>query len=234
MLNKLKIFRDSVSEKAKAYIYVGTALLVFAISCLLPLAFANSSDANSAVRGEKAAIFVKYMSKDKAVRYKVNQKPTYAQTKYCESVFDEISSYCILDSASRKTLSEGVEFISLSHEGDELEICRMWQQDQGDWTNWIDVYFDAYTGDIFYLYVSSVCVYNNQKYHSALEGDLDCRSIASALSKESGYELKVLSWSGKSEDTATAYTALDGEALIWNINCNYHPTSILDIKISVA
>lgn len=234
MLNKLKTIRDSISEKTKAYVYIGTALLVLAISCLLPLAFSNSAAVNEVSRGEKAAIFVKYVNKDKSVRYKVNNKPTNAQLKFCESVFDDIVSMSISDSASRNTLNEGTEYITLSYKDDKLELCRMWLQDQGDWTNWLDVYFDAQTGEILYLYISRVCVYNNNKYINADMIVPDCKSIASSLSEESGYEIKLLNWSGKSEDTATAYTVLDGDALIWSINCIYHSSSIVDIKISVA
>ncbi len=234
MLNKLKKFRDFFSEKTKMYIYVGTTLLVLIASCLLPLAFGGSLSENLSQPGEKAAMFVKYINKDKSIRYKVNPKPSNNQIKFCESVFDELAGYCILDNNSRKTVSEGYEFISLSNGEINMELCRMWLQDQGDWTNWMDVYMDVDTGFVYYIYVSSICVYNNQKYVSSIDSELNSKNIASMIAKETGYDLRMVNWSGKAEDTATAFTSMNGDALIWNINCSYYPSSILDIKISVA
>ena len=140
----------------------------------------------------------------------------------------------MLDEAPRKTVTEGCSFVDISDGEKKMRLCRMWLQDKGDWNNWLDVYIDVDTGFIYYLYISSICVDNAQKYYSAIDGEMNSKTVASMISKETGYELKLVSWSGKNEDTAMAYMASNGEALMWNINCSYYATSMLDIKISVA
>ena len=234
MITKLKQFRDSLSEKIKTYVYIGTALFVFLIACFLPLAFSGGSDANEERDSENAALFVKFTNNEKYVRTKVNKKISNNKVKACEEIFDEIISEYIIDSTPRKTVNEGTEFITVSFEGKSIDLCRMWLQDQGDWTNWVDVYMDANTGFIYYLYVSGICVYNNDKYINALEETPDCKSIASRVAEKYGYNLEIVNWSGKNEDSAKAFTRLGGDALIWNISCSYHPASLIDIKISVA
>ncbi len=235
MLNKLKKARDTLSEKTKLLIYVLVAGAVFLTSCFMPLAFRGDGLADpSFTTGERAAMFVKYNAKDSSIRYKVINDPEKDQLKFCEERFNEIAGSCILDTASRKMLTEGQTFIYLTDGDKSMTLCRMWLQDKGDWTNWIEIYMDAESGFIYYLYVSSTCVSNNDSYASAIEEELNAKILASLLAKESGYDLKVVNWSGKTEDSATAYTSLDGSALVWEIYCSYYPSAILDVKISVA
>ncbi len=234
MVDRLLKFRDSFSEKSKMFIYILTACLVFLTSCFLPLAFRGdnfiSDDFDT---GKRAAMFVKYQSGDKTIREKVNNKPNSADIKFCQDIFDEIIGYGILDEAPRKTVTEGYSFVNISTGETSMRLCRMWLQDKGDWNNWIDVYIDVDTGFVYYLYISSICE-NSKNYHSAVEGELNAKSVASTIAKETGYDLKIVNWSGKAEDTAAAYMASNGEALIWNINCSYYDATMLDIKISVA
>ena len=234
MITRLKQFRDSLSEKIKTYVYIGTALLVFLIGCFLPLAFSGGADAKAERDSENAALFVKFSNNEKYVKKKVIKKVSNSKVNACEEKFNEIISEYIVDYAPRKTINEGSEFITVSFEGKSIELCRMWLQDQGDWTNWVDVYMDANTGFIYYLYVSSICVYNNDKYINAIEVAPDCKNIATSIAEKTGYNLEIVNWSGKSEDSAKVFTRLGGDALIWNVNCSYHPASLIDIKISVA
>lgn len=236
MLDKLKKFRDSFSERTKMLIYVGAAILVFILSCFLPLAFRSSAAAEPGFgNGARASMFVKYINNDSSIRFKVDDEPDNGELKRCEAIFDELSSYCIIDKVSRKTVTEGCQFINLSDGENQMRICRMWFQDQGDWTNWMDVYMDADTGFVYYLYINSTCVSNGRDYSSAIEeGELSVKTLASSIAKETGYDLKVLNWTGKTEDAASIYTVLNGDALIWNISSIYYPSSYLDIKITVG
>ncbi len=234
MITKLKQFRDSLSENTKKYVYIGTALLVFLISCFLPLAFSDGTDMEAERDSENAALFVKFINNEKYVRTKIDKKPSNSKVNACEEIFNDILAEYIIDDSSRKTINEGAEFITVSFEGKSIDLCRMWLQDQGDWTNWVDVYMDANTGFIYHLYVSSICVYNNDKYTNALEVHPDCKTIASRIADEYGYNLEIVNWSGKSEDSAKIFTRLGGDALVWNVSCSYHPASLIDIKISVA
>lgn len=235
MLNNLKKMRDTVSEKTKLLIYLAAAVIIFLTSCLLPLAFIKDSIIDPDFgTGERAAMFIKYMANDKSVKYKVINDPDKSEVKFCEKLFSELNGCCIIDSSVRKTLTEDSEYITLTDGENTMKLCRMWLQDKGDWNNWIDVYMDSETGFVYYLYVNSICVSNGGDYASAIDPELDAKNIAALIAKETGYEMKLLNWSGKPEDTATAYTSLNGDAVIWNINYSYYPSSTLDIKISVA
>ncbi len=235
MLNNLKKVRDTVSEKTKLLIYLVVASLVFIIACILPLAFKGDRLISPDFKtGERAAMFVRYNSSDTSVRYKVITEPDSSLEKLCQSRFDEIVSGCMIDSSSRSTLTEGSQYVTLTDGENTMQLCRMWLQDEGDWTNWIDVYMDAETGFIYYIYLSSICVNNIANYTDAIEGELSAKTLASSIAKETGYDLKVVNWSGKTEDSATAYTVKNGDALVWTIYCSYHPAFMLDIKISVS
>ena len=235
MINKLKSVRDRFSEKTKLIIYVSTAVLVFIVCSLVPLAFRGDIITDGIFdTGERASMFAKYLDSDKSVKVRVNDKPDKAELKYCEKLFENIYDFCIVDNAEGKIITQDHQFLSLSDGENIMNVCRMWIQDQGDWTNWLDVYMDVDTGFIYYLYVSSICLSNGGQYYDAFPAELNARQIADFIASETGFELKLLNWSGNAEDTAAAYTAMDGEAIIWEINCSSYPSSMLDVKICVA
>lgn len=235
MLEKLKNLKSTLSDKTKLLFYVAAAIIVLISCSVLPLAFRGEVITDNVFdTGERAVMFAKYISKDNSVRYKTDDKPEKSEIKYCSAVLDKIVEEYRIDNVSGKTITEGSDFLVLSDGENSMRVCRMWVQDQGDWTNWIDVYIDADTGFIYSLYISSICMYNGNDYYSAIEGDFNAKTVADLIAKETGFELKVLNWSGKAEDTATAYTAMNGEAIIWNINCSYYASSMLDVKICVA
>ena len=235
MIKKLTKTSEQMSEKTKMLIYVAAACAVLIFCALFPLAFRGSGPADPDFSaGERSAMFVKYNSKNADIRYKVIKEPEKSMLKFCDDRFDQISSIAIIDSASRKLVTAGEEYLSLTDGKKTMTLCHMWLQDEGDWTNWLDIYMDAETGFIYYIYLSSVCVNNFGAYANAIEEEPDAKSIASLLAKENGYDLKLVNWSGKSEDTAMAYTTRDGSAVVWNIYCSYYPASLLDIKISVS
>ncbi len=235
MINKLKSVRDRFSEKTKLIIYVSTAVLVFIVCSLVPLAFRGDIITDGIFdTGERASMFAKYIDSDKSVKVRVNDKPDKAELKYCEKLFENIYDFCIVDNAEGKIITQDHQFLSLSDGENTMNVCRMWIQDQGDWTNWLDVYMDVDTGFIYYLYVSSICLLNGEQYYDAFPAELNARQIADFIASETGFELKLLNWSGNAEDTAAAYTAMDGEAIIWEINCSSYPSSMLDVKICVA
>ncbi len=233
MLNKMKSFRDRFSEKTKLIIYITTAAVVFVFCALIPLAFRGDVIVDSIFdTGARASMFAQYMEKSSEVRVKVDSKPDKAEIKYCDNIFDELYERCILDQKNGKSVTEGQEFIVLSDKENSMRMCHMWVQDQGDWTNWFDIYMDVDTGFVYYLYVSSICLNNAELYY--YDSDISAKTVADEIAAETGFGLEILNWSGKAEDTATAYTYSRGESLIWNINCSYYPASMLDLKISVA
>ena len=235
MIKRLSGTSEKLSEKTRMLIYIVAACVVFLFSVLIPLAFRGDGPADPYfITGERAAMFAKYNAKDAEIKYKVVKEPEKSMLKFCDSRFDQICSVAIIDSNVRKVITAGEEYINLSDGEKSMTICHMWLQDEGDWTNWIDVYMDAETGFVYYIYISGVCVNNFENYVNAIEEEFNAKTIASTIAKETQFDLKLVNWSGKAEDTAMAYTSSDGSAIVWNIYCSYYPGSLLDVKISVS
>lgn len=235
MAKCIKRLRERLAGRTGLMIHICAVCLVFLFCALVPMAFRGEIIDDSVFdSGARAAMFSRYMEKNSDVRVKVDEKPGTAEIKYCTKVFDGIYDRCVLDVKDGKLITQGQEFMTLSDGENSMRLCRMWVQDQGDWTNWLDVYIDAETGFVFYLYVSSICLSNSMDYSDSLDPGFNCKTVADVIAAETGYGLEMLSWSGRAEDTATAYTYSDGEAIIWSINCSYYPSSMLDLKICVA
>ena len=232
----LKRLRDELSEKTKLIVYLAITAIVFVFSFLMPLAFSSGNDTAEQYfdTGERAAMFVAYNNKSKDVQVKVLDSFGNSDDKFCRSRAEKIISYCTLDKKAGKTITNGSEFLQVSDGENILRLYHTWLQNEGDWTNWIDIYFDADTGYVYYLYVSSVCLSNASDYAGALDSNFNCRSVADLIAEENASSLRHFSWSGNAEDPAYAVVSRNGDTVCWNINCSYYESTMLDVKISVA
>lgn len=232
----LKRLRDELSEKTKLIVYICITAAVFITACLLPLAFAGRGEDSGFYfdKGARAAMFLDYQSGSKEISSKVLDSLSSADEKFCSSKFSQLKSLCRIDGKNGKVITEGREYILLSDGDRTMRLCRMWLQDEGDWTNWMDVYFDADTGFVYYLYVSSICLSNGGNYLTSLEDGFNAKTVAGLIAQHTGDTLKHFSWSGNAEDSAYAVMGTDGDTVCRTINCTYYPATMLDIKISVA
>lgn len=232
----LKRLRDKLSEKTKLIIYICITVGFFLTACFLPLAFKGRGEGGDEYfdNGARAAMFLGYHNKSSDVQCKVLDGFSSADEKYCSGRASEISSFCRLDKKSGKKITDGTEYLQLSDGENTLRIYHTWLQDEGDWTNWLDLYFDADTGFVYYIYVSSVCLNNSSDYISALDSSFNSRFVANLIAEQTGFTLKHFSWSGNAEDTAYAVTSNGGDTVCWNINCSYYESTMLDVKIIVA
>jgi len=232
----LKRLRDELSEKTKLIVYLSITLIVFVSSCLLPLAFKGRADVSEHFfdTAERAAMFSAYHNKNKDVSVKVLDKLANADENFCKNRANEIISYCRIDNKSGKSITNGNEFLQLSDGENTLRLYHIWVQDEGDWTNWMDIYFDADTGFIYYLYVSSVCLDNASDYIGALDSSFNTKYVANMIAEQTGMPLKHFSWSGNAEDAGYAVTGKEGNIVCWTVNCSYYDATMLDVKIIVA
>ena len=232
----LKKLRDELSEKTKLIVYIGITAAVFLTACLLPLAFRDKGDTSDIYfdTGERAAMFLQYQSGSKDIQSKVLDSVSSSEKKTCETKMNSLVSFCRIDNKSGKSITEGSEYIQLSDGDNVLRLCRMWKQDEGDWTNWMDVYFDMDTGFVYYLYVSSVCLNNTSDYIGVMDSSFNTKAVANLVAEQSGSVLKHFSWSGNAEDSGYAVTSIGGDTVCWNIYCSYYEATMLDVKIIVA
>lgn len=232
----LKRLRDELSEKTKLIVYLSITVFFFITACLLPLAFAAGGDKPEAYfdRGERAALFLKYDSGSKDIKTQLLGKVSATDSDSCEKRLEEIIGLCRIDNKSGKLITRGSEYIQLSDGENVLRLYHAWIQDEGDWTNWMDVYFDMDTGFVYYLYISSVCLDNPDDYADAIEDGLNAKSVAGLIAENTDSVLRHFSWSGNLEDSAYAVMTRNGDTVCWNINCIYYESTMLDVKFIVA
>lgn len=224
-----------MNDKMKLLSYGIAAAVCFLLAALLPLAFAGNGEAPDYLnRGERAAIFAAYWNgeQDSVSAERIDQ-PGKRDVESCEKRFAELLDKCTFDLVPGEMQSSGSEYLTLTaNEDDEISICRIWRQRQGDWRNWIDVCFDVDTGELYYLYLSSECLKNQSDYSDILPGELSAGFVAEYIDSMTDYKLINIDWSGRSGDDATAIFQINGSAIIVKISCVYHKSTLVDIKLT--
>jgi len=119
----------------------------------------------------------------------------------------------------------GSDYTRLRGPDGNVNVCRMWLERQGDWQNWMDVCFDADTGQIFYLYVSRSCLRNADRYD---DGDpITARDVADYLALELDGTLRRLD---PTEKGAVALVSADGGTVFYAVSCVCYDR-LIDVKL---
>ncbi|MCM1148958.1 MAG: hypothetical protein NC319_02570 [Butyricicoccus sp.] len=219
----------------KLIIYGGVTAAVFVVSALVPLLFRGGETAGpestGLSAGDRAGIFAAYWN-GVGEGFQVGQigEPKNDELERCSARMDEISLMCLVDRSSGDVRSEGSEYVSVSRGEEEIRLCRMWLEVQGDWRSWLDVCFDMDTGDVYYFYLSADCLTNPGKYLTLIPDGMDADRIAAHLSQERGYELLHLSRDGADEAVTAIYNA-EGSAVCMSISCVCYTPALIDVKI---
>ena len=132
-------------------VYGGAALLVFLLSALLPLLFRKAPEEvlSPLNRSERAALFSAYWNGgDESIKEPLT--PSAETETRCRERMRQLTDICFQDEQDWTVESEGSEYFTLSGEGGEARLCRSWLQCQGDWRNWLDVCFDAESGELYF------------------------------------------------------------------------------------
>ena len=223
-------------EGAKLLISLCAMALIVIAAMLLPLAFrsapAGESPADGMTLEERSGMFADYWTRGaEAGGYTVTRPdPVPRKTKEtCETVMRTIIARSINDQGLSDLTPTGSEYTVVTDgAGREMRLCRMWLEKRGDWQNWLDVCFDADTGELYYYYVSRECLTNRQLYQQ--EGETpDAESLAEALAADYGWTLRYLA--AESDGTATALYSSAGGTLCYGISCRVYDV-LIDIKLS--
>lgn len=226
---KLKDFDD----KTKLLISVFTTAAVFVVCALIPLFVKVREEATPGLSyGERAAVFSAYWNdKDPNVKMRSVTSPGKSAENFSSGRAQQLLQECFIDRQELQLDTQGSEFFTLTYEDKTVNICRKWEQCQGDWRNWIDMCFDADSGEVYYLYISCECLKNSTLYRGLLSDEVDTEYVAGKLGEKSGYELLYLDWSGNSEDNGTALYMKGSDALRFRVSCIYYDATLIDIKI---
>ena len=128
--------------------------------------------------------------------------------------------------------SATVESLSINTKGGaELPVIRIFLDWQHNWKNWLDVYIDAESGKILYLYASGSCLNNVITDKTSIVPSLEL--IAAVFEKHTGYTKVSSEYTDNPNENAINVHYSDGTAdEEYKINCIYYPGTMYDLKIA--
>lgn len=228
-----KRIRPGPDERSRLIVSAAAAAAFLIAALLLPLAFrGGGQEVQTGAGGARAELFAAYWSGEReGLEILGGESLTKRYAPICEERINEIISSCTFDKNELLMQSEGHEYLTVRRGEDEVTLCRFWRQYQGDWRNWLDVCFDADTGDVYYLYLSSECVKNRPEYTMSMPAGLDAMYVASRLAERDGCRLLDAQWNADASGTLTAIYSVNGSALKMSISCIYYESTLIDIKL---
>ena len=222
-------------ERSKLLFSVIGVVLAVIAAMLLPLAFrsegAGAPDAAEMTLEERTRMFSDYWNRGAEAAGLTVTKPDPVPRKMketCETVMRTLIARSIDDRGLDDLTPTGSEYTVVSDGGGrEVHICRMWLEKRGDWQNWLDVCFDADTGELYYYYLSRECLTNRKLYQT--EEIPDAKLIAEKLAEDNGWTLRYLADGADGAAAAAVYSS-PGGTLCYEISCRWYD-ALVDIKL---
>ena len=223
------------SDRTKLLVSVCAVALVVIAAMLLPLAFRPAPEAGEEPAPgmdleERTQMFADYWRLGAEASGFTVTKPDPVPKKMketCETVMHTLIARSIDDKGLDDLSPTGSEYTVVSDGADrEIHVCRMWVEKRGDWQNWLDVCFDADTGELYYYYLSRALLTNRQLYERE---DLDAAGVAEKLAGDAGWTLRYCT-----EETDGAVTALystPGGTVCFDVSCRVYD-ALVDIKLN--
>ena len=216
------------TKLALAAIATGVALL---FSMLFPLAFrahGKPEEETATLRlEERAALFARYWSGAESTAAETFEIPDTRMTADCAAAMQRITERAIFDRKLADTGPDGMEYLSITENEQTVTVCHMWLERSGDWKNWMDVYFDAETGEIYYLYLSCGRLTDSASYAGVSE--FDWEQAAEALTE---YLDAALRYAAAEENgTHTAVLSTENGSICYRMECLAYD-SLIDVKIN--
>ena len=222
-------------ERTQMLFSVAGVALVLIAAMLLPLAFRGRQGAEVSETGltleERAQMFSAYWNQGAEAAGLTVSKPDPVPRRMketCETVMRTLIARSIDDRGLDDLTPTGSEYTVISDgRGREMNVCRMWLEKRGDWQNWLDVCFDADTGELYYYYLSRECLTNRQLYRR--EETPDARQIAEKLAEDNGWTLRYLS--EEVDGVAAAVYSTPGGTVCLEISCRWYD-ALVDVKLN--
>ena len=221
-------------ERSKLLFSVIGVVLAVIAAMLLPLAFrsegAGAPDAAEMTLEERTRMFSDYWNRGAEAAGLTVTKPDPVPRKMketCETVMRTLIARSIDDRGLDDLTPTGSEYTVISDgRGREMNVCRMWLEKRGDWQNWMDVCFDADTGELYYYYLSRECLTNRRLYQR--EEIPDAKVLAEKLAEEKGWTLRYLAEGA--DGTAAAVCSTPGGTVCFEISCRWYD-ALVDVKL---
>jgi len=115
----------------------------------------------------------------------------------CQDVLEKLIAVLSIDEAEEYINASGTNYYTLadSRTGASIRVAEGFRDWYGDWKNWLRICIDMDTFDIYYVYLSSNCLYNFDSY-----AYIDAQAIAWSFGEELGLELIESKDVGPAED----------------------------------
>ena len=233
-LKKLPERLRAGGERTQLLFSVAGVALVLLAAMLLPLAFrgeqgAEASEAEMTLE-ERAQMFALYWNQGAEASGLTVTKPDPVPNRMketCETVMHTLIARSIDDQGLEDLTPTGSEYTAVSDgKGREMHVCRMWLEKRGDWQNWMDVCFDAETGELYYYYLSRECLTNRRLYRR--EDVPDAKRLAEKLAEDKGWTLRYLTEGA--DGAAAAVYSTPGGTVCFEISCRWYD-ALVDVKL---
>ena len=221
-------------ERTQLLLSVAGVAVVVIAAMLLPLAFRASGGGDAPVEEmtleERTQLFSLYWNRGAEDNGLTVTKPDPVPRRMkdtCETVMHTLIARSIDDQGLDDLTPTGSEYTVVTDgEGRELHLCRMWMEKRGDWQNWMDVCFDADTGELYYYYLSRECLTNRRLYQR--EEIPDAKVLAEKLAEDKGWTLRYLTEGA--DGAAAAVYSTPGGTVCYEISCRWYD-ALVDIKL---
>lgn len=160
--------------KVKAAMPWCVTALVFAVCLLLPLLFLPESvevpDVSGAEqKNARAEVFALYRA-DELERTALDEEElTNEEVINSTRLFNTVAETLVIDTADDTSDPSGSRCFTLEHGGETIRVIERFREWTGDWHNWLRVWMDIDTWDVYHLYYSANVVENQELYIGSYE-----------------------------------------------------------------
>src|SRR5699024_1220266 len=131
--------------------------------------------------------------------------------------------------------ASGVNFYTLSDNGESLRIMEYYHEWTGDWHNWFTIHIDIDTMDIYYIYYSANVQSNGEGYSGLAPEHL--QEAVSVLLPELGFSTSASMDEGDDGVWSLQLGRPSGEELGYDVICNIYedaaPILLIDLRITL-
>jgi hypothetical protein len=218
----------------RAYVLFGFSLLVLLFSALIPRLFLEDTAHVVLPLEIRQQLWQEFWSQRESIaEYTGGTVELDDSVEHCLEVITNLRETLEVDKGESTIKAEGMENIEYEGDAGVLRLFHYFQEWSGDWNNWVDIYIDRDTQDIYYFYVSSGCQQNQEAYAGENFEELDTIAMAEQWGELANLVMRDVSWSGDPADTASVqYTGIDGlSSYVYNLKYTYYASSLYDFKV---
>ena len=209
---------------------------------LLPLLFLpgnddSAPDSTGADISERAALYYRYTTDDSLQLRRLDESEVDNDAYIeCVRTIETITNQLIMDEGElRSDGASGVNFYTLSDNGESLRIMEYYHEWTGDWHNWFTIHIDIDTMDIYYIYYSANVQSNGESYSGLAQEHL--QEAGSVLLPELGFSTPASMDEGDDGVWSLQLGRPSGEELGYDVICNIYedaaPSLLIDLRITL-